>query len=150
MTVFVGADHRGFKLKAQIIAFLKKKNYSVVDLGTTRDDVPCDYPKVSLAVAERVAKNPGSRGIIVCLSGIGPTIAANKIRGAYAALCCNRNAAALSRSHNNSNILVLGAGFVPKKEIRSIVKTWLTTDFEGGRHLRRVNQIKAIEKANSV
>lgn len=145
-TVFIGADHRGYGLKTQIIGFLKELNCEVKDQGVHSGHKPCDYPKISLAVAKKVAGNKNSRGILVCLSGIGPTIAANKVRGAYAALCYNRKAAQLARSHNNSNILVLGAGFVSAKDMKGIIKTWLTTEFEGGRHLRRVRQIKAIER----
>jgi uracil phosphoribosyltransferase len=146
--IFIGADHRGFKLKSEILIYLRKLGYNVSDAGTYRGDVPCDYPKIALAVAQNVARTPEGRGILVCMSGIGPTIVANKIRGAYAALCYNRKVAELARRHNNSNILVLGARFVNRREVHAIVKTWLTTEFEGGRHLRRTNQVKAIERRN--
>lgn len=146
MKIFIGADHKGYASKQKIIQLLNSLDYQVVDVGTDRDDVPCDYPKLAYQVATRVAKSRNSRGILVCMSGIGHSIAANKVRGVYAALCYNREAAALSRQHNNSNVLVLGAKFVNEKEMHEIIKVWLAENFEGGRHLRRVNQIKAMEK----
>lgn len=148
MKIFIGSDHRGFVLKQKIVTLLNGMGLSVVDVGTDRDDVPCDYPKIAYQVAQDVVKSRNSRGILVCMSGIGHSIAANKVRGVYAALCYNKEAAALSRQHNNSNVLVVGSKFVSEKEIYQIVKIWLTAEFEGGRHLRRVNQIKAIEREN--
>lgn len=146
MKVFIGSDHRGFVLKQKIGTMLESLGVQIVDVGTDKEDVPCDYPKIAYQVAQSVSKSRNSRGILVCMSGIGHSIAANKVRGVYAALCYNKEAAALSRQHNNSNVLVLGSKFVSEKEIYEIVKIWLNEDFEGGRHLRRVNQIKAIEK----
>lgn len=146
MKIFIGADHRGCILKQRIGTLLNEQGFDVVDVGTDREDVPCDYPKMAYDVATRVAKSRGGRGILVCMSGIGHSIAANKVPGVYAALCYNREAAALSRQHNNSNVLVLGAKFVNEKEMFEIIKIWLNEKFEGGRHLRRVNQIKAMER----
>ena len=146
MKIYIGADHRGFLLKSKIIALLKKLGHTPVDVGSFKEGEICDYPKLSYAVARAVGKSRTSRGILVCMTGIGHSIAANKVKGAYAALCYNPEAAALSRQHNNSNILVLGARFVSEAEIFEIVKTWLTAKFEGGRHLRRTRQIKQIEK----
>lgn len=145
MKIFIGADHRGVGLKAEIAAFLREGGHEVVDVGTQDAAQACDYPGISHAVARSVAENPGARGMLVCMTGIGHSIAANKVPGAYAALCYNRQAAALSRQHNNANILVLGALFVPPEEVREIIATWLASEFEGGRHARRVEQIKAIE-----
>jgi RpiB/LacA/LacB family sugar-phosphate isomerase len=144
-TVFIGADHRGFELKSRIVAAVKSLGHEVVDAGSY-DAEPCDYPPIALEVATNVARLKKGRGILLCLTGIGHSIAANKVPGAYAALCYNKEAAVLSRQHNNSNILVLGANFIPEKEMIAIIKVWLTTEFEGGRHLRRFKQIKAIEK----
>ena len=144
--IFIGADHRGFELKNKIASILSKKNFEVVDVGTFQPDPPCDYPKISYEAARRVAKTKNARGILVCMTGIGHTIAANKVPGAYAALCYNKEAALLSREHNNANILVLGAKFVSTKQMLSIIDVWLKAEFTGGRHLRRVNQIKQIEK----
>ena len=146
MKIFIGADHRGYALKQKINSFLKQQGYDVVDVGTDEENVPCDYPKMAYDVATGVAGSRGARGILVCMSGIGHSIAANKVPGVYAALCYNREAAAFSRQHNNSNVLVLGAKFVTEKEMFEIIKVWLVEKFEGGRHLRRVNQIKAIER----
>lgn len=146
MKIFIGADHRGFELKDRIISFLKKMGYVVIDVGSYDAQVMCDYPAISCEVATRVAKTKGSRGILACMTGIGHSIAANKVVGAYAALCYSTEAAILSRQHNNANILVLGAKFVNSDELDKIVKVWLKTEFEGGRHLRRVRQIKMIEK----
>ena len=146
MTIFIGADHRGFKLKNKIATFLRRQKHDVIDVGTFTDEVSCDYPLISYKLGVAVAKHKNSRGILVCMSGIGLTIAANKIPGVYAALCYNEQAAVLSRQHSNANILVLGDKFVPPKKFPRIINQWLTTKFEGGRHLRRVNQIKAIER----
>ncbi len=146
MKIFIGADHRGFELKAHILSLLENLGHTVVDVGSFDASVICDYPPISCEVASRVAKTRGSRGILACMTGIGHSIAANKVVGAYAALVYNKEAAVLSRQHNNANVLVLGAKFVTLQEIDDIVKVWLTTDFEGGRHLRRFKEIKAIEK----
>lgn len=146
MKIFTGADHRGFALKQTVDELLTKDGHEVVDMGTYNDQEACDYPQASLAVAKRVAAEPGSRGILLCMTGIGHSIAANKVPGAYAALVYNKEAAALSRQHNNSNILVLGSKFVAPADVAPIIQTWITTDFEGGRHARRFGQIQAIEK----
>lgn len=146
MKIFIGADHRGYALKQKIGAALKAQGHSVVDVGTYDEGVSCDYPKMAYDVATKVAKSKSARGILVCMTGIGHSIAANKVPGAYAALCYNKEAAALSRQHNNANVLVLGAKFVGESEMFEIIKVWLNEKFEGGRHLRRVKQIKAIEK----
>ena len=144
-TIFIGADHRGFELKGRIIAFLKKQGHEVVDAGSY-DAQPCDYPSISYEVASNVVRMKNARGILLCLTGIGHSIVANKVPGAYAALCYNTEAAVLSRQHNNANILVLGANFVPEHRMLELIEAWLVTEFEGGRHLRRTKQMKAIEK----
>jgi RpiB/LacA/LacB family sugar-phosphate isomerase len=146
MKIFLGADHRGFRLKNAIKKQLEDLGFAVVDLGAHDDKQPCDYPQISYAVAMHVAKEKNAVGILACLTGIGHTIAANKVTGAYAALCYNRKAAVLSREHNNSNILVLSAQFIPKKEMPGIIRAWLKTRFQGGRHLRRFRQIQQIER----
>ena len=146
MKVFIGADHRGYYLKQKIMQFLQSRGYDVVDMGTYVKGVSCDYPLISKKVALAVVKTRGSRGILACMTGIGHSIAANKVRGIRAALCYNKKAAVLSRTHNDANILIVGSKFVSQKDIFSIVTTWLKTEFEGGRHLRRVNQIKKIEQ----
>ncbi len=146
MTIFIGADHRGFELKGQLVDILRNQGHEVVDVGAYEAEPPCDYPALSLAVAENVVKHQGSRGILVCLTGIGHSIAANKVPGAYAALCYNTEAAQLSRQHNDANVLVLGSKFVDGDTMLDIINIWLSTKFEGGRHARRVKQIRMIEK----
>ena len=131
MKIFIGADHRGYRLKNKIVALLRTAKYDVVDVGAFTDETPCDYPALSYKVGTAVAKHKDSRGILVCMTGIGHSIAANKIKGVYAALCYNEKAAELSRQHNNANVLVLGAKFVPEKNFTRIIKKWLTTSFEG-------------------
>jgi len=146
MRVFVGSDHRGFQLKKKVDGAVKTLGHEVIDLGTDNENEPCDYPQISLKVGKEVVKHPGSRGILLCMSGIGHSIAANKVPGVYAALVYNQEAAALSRMHNDSNVLVLGSKFIDDAKMLDIVKTWLSTDFEGGRHLRRKEQIQNIER----
>ena len=146
MKIFIGADHRGYTLKKTVIDFLKSLGHDVVDAGTFKEDESCDYPAIAYDVATQVVKTPQSRGILLCMSGIGHSIAANKVPGAYAALVYNTEAAALSRQHNDSNILVLGSQCVDEATMRSIITIWLSSAFEGGRHLKRTEQIKNIEK----
>jgi RpiB/LacA/LacB family sugar-phosphate isomerase len=146
MKIFIGADHRGFQLKKKVFAHLTALGHQVTDVGTSVEGVDCDYPPISKDVALRVVKTAGSRGILLCMTGIGHSIAANKVPGAYAALCYNTQAARFARQHNNANILVIGAKFVGEARILAIIDAWLTAEFEGGRHLRRTEQIKAIER----
>jgi len=141
MKIFIGADHRGFKLKKEITKNLLAQGLDVVDVGSFDEDVPCDYPEFSKKVAKGVLSSKGSRGILVCMTGIGHSIAANRFRGIRAALCYNKLAAELSRRHNDANVLILGAKFVSKEKMRIIINTWLKAPFEGGRHLRRIKQI---------
>lgn len=146
MKIFIAGDHRGVELKKEIKAFLEQLGHTVVDMGANSSDKPCDYPPLAYKVATHVAKQRSARGILLCMTGIGISIVANKVPGAYAALCYNAEVARLSRQHNNSNVLVLGAKFVSKKEMRQIISIWLEEKFEGGRHARRIREIKEIEK----
>ena len=146
MKIFIGADHRGYGLKNKVVDVLTRQGYQVVDVGTHRKDVRCDYPQFSFQVAKGVADNKGALGILVCLTGIGHSIAANKVPGVRAALCYNKTAAKLSRTHNDANVLIVGSKFVSQKEIMEIMGIWLRTEFEGGRHARRLRQIRALEK----
>jgi len=146
MKIYIGADHRGYDFKKKIKKILNDQGHDVADVGSHDPAIFCDYPKIAHEVASKVSKLRNGKGILVCMSGIGQTIAANKVPGAYAALCYNAQSAALSRKHNNANILVLGAKFIKPRELRNILKAWLNTKFEGGRHQRRVNQIKKMEK----
>ena len=146
-TIALAADHRGLKLKDEIARLLKAQRFQVIDFGTNSTD-PCDYPDFIFKAAESVKKRKAGRAIAVCHSGIGSAIAANKVKGIRAALVQSVEEAALSRAHNDSNMLVLGAGFVKPAAAKKIVKTWLKTPFEGGRHARRVRKISDYEKHN--
>jgi len=150
MKIFIGADHRGVNYKSRIVKILSEFGRDVVDCGAFDEEKSCDYPKVAYKVSTNVVKTKDARGILVCMSGIGQTMAANKVSGAYAALCYNTQAAKLSRLHNNANILVLSSKFTKMKDLKNILKVWLETAFEGGRHQRRVNQIKMIEKGKKL
>ncbi len=125
---------------------LNDLGHCAVDMGAYDAEKSCDYPKVAQKVSSEVAKHRNGRGVLVCMSGIGQAMAANKVPGAYAALCYNAESAALSRQHNNANVIVLGSKFVKVKDLKKILRTFLSTEFEGGRHQRRVNQIKKMEK----
>lgn len=144
MQIAIGSDHGGFTLKQQLIDFLKKKKYSVKDFGTDSEE-SCDYPQYAYRVAKYVAGGKSRKGILVCKSGIGNSIVANKVKGVRAALCYNVKAAQLSRRHNDANVLVLGSLFVDSAKAKKMIDAWLRTAFEGGRHLRRVKQIERIE-----
>ena len=146
MKVYIGADHRGYAMKGKVIKILEGLEIDVVDVGTHDSEQSSDYPKYAYKVAAGVAQSKTDRGILICMSGIGQSIAANKVRGAYAALCYNVESAKSSRVHNNANVLVLGTKIVKQKDLSKIIKIWLTTEFEGGRHRRRINQIKKMEK----
>ena len=143
--IVIGSDHGGFKLKEKIKAYLEKCGFNVMDVGTD-SEVPCDYPGFAAALAKLISQGRYKRGILVCKSGIGNSIVANKFRGVRAALCYNVTAARLSRGHNDSNVLVLGSIFVNSAKAKRIVRVWLATKFQGGRHKRRLNRIKNIEK----
>lgn len=141
----IASDHAGFSLKEKIKDYLKKNRYTVKDLGTYSEE-SCDYPDFAASCARAIAQKKYSRGIVICGSGIGVSITANKFAGVRAALCNNVEAARLSRQHNDSNVLALGARFVNAALAKRIVKAWLETKFEGGRHARRLNKIKKIER----
>ena len=142
--ILIAADHGGIKLKSDLVKFLKKLHVSVKDLGTNSED-SVDYPDYAIKLAKTVGKSKSQKGILICKSGIGMAISANKVKGVRAALCLNKKMAELSRQHNNSNVLVLGAGFVPSKKAEGIVKAWLGAKFEGGRHERRIKKITDYE-----
>lgn len=144
--VAIGADHGGFELKATLVAQLQAKGLEVADLGTHSPE-PCDYPQVGYKVAKLVSDGTFERGILLCKSGIGIAIAANKVPGVRAAVCSDLFDAQKSREHNNANVLVLGAEKLSERQAKRILAVWLTTPFDaGGRHERRVRQIAAIER----
>jgi len=144
--VAIGADHGGFALKAKLVRQLQSQGVEVADLGTHSSD-PCDYPLIGRKVASAVADGRFDRGVLLCKSGIGIAIAANKVPGIRAAVCSDAFDAERSRAHTDANVLVLGAEKVGEARAKDILRRWLTTPFEsGGRHERRVRQINAIER----
>jgi ribose 5-phosphate isomerase B len=143
-TVAIGADHGGFEMKEALKIYLAELGYSVIDCGTSSRDA-VDYPDFALAVAREVAGDTAWLGIVIDGAGIGSCMAANKVLGIRAAMCYDYSSAMNSREHNDANVLSLGAGLIGMNQARTIVKTWLATDFLGGRHTRRVDKIMAIE-----
>lgn len=142
--IIVGSDHAGFRLKEKLISFLEKKDFKVVDMGTYTSD-RCDYPLIAYEVARSIARGK-KRGILICYTGIGNSIVANRLPNVRAALCYNTKSARLSREHNDSNLLVLGAAFINPTVAKKIVSVWLNTSFVAGRHRKRLNQIRKIEQ----
>ena len=145
--IAIGADHAGFKLKEFVKSFLKEKGFEVIDVGTYSEE-RCHYPIYAQKVAQMVSKGEIEKGILICGSGIGMSIVANKFKGVRAALCHNIYSAKYSRLHNNSNILCLGGRVTGEDLTKEIVETWLETPFEGGRHEDRLSLIEEIEKNN--
>ena len=144
MKIALGADHGGFILKGQIDQFLKAQGHKTMDFGTNSPD-SCDYPLFSYKVAKAISDKKADLGILICKSGNGMAIAANKLPNVRAAICFDKNVAVLSRQHNDANILVLGSEHL-FDDPELIVGEWLKARFEGGRHTRRVKQILQIEK----
>jgi ribose 5-phosphate isomerase B len=140
VTVALGADHRGFALKEELKRWLAARGHKVIDFGPENVD-RVDYPDYAFKVADAVARHQADRGILICSTGIGMSIAANKVRGVRAALADSVRLARLSREHNDANVLCLGADFVSAAEARRIVGVWLKTEFAGGRHARRVRKL---------
>jgi ribose 5-phosphate isomerase B len=148
MKLALGADHAGFSFKAALIKHLNAAGHSVVDCGTT-SEASTDYPDYALRVAQAVADGVCERGILACGTGIGMCIAANKIKGVRAAVVWNEKTAALAAEHNGANVLCLGGRFLSAPRIARLVRIWLRASFEGGRHLRRLNKIVALEKGGA-
>ena len=144
MRVAVGADHAGFSLKGDLIHHLKELGHEVEDLGTDSEE-PADYPPICAAVARTVRDRRADRGVVLGGSGQGEQIAANKVRGTRAALCNDLYTARMARRHNDANVLAMGARIVAPALARQILEVWLDTEFEGGRHQRRIEQIGEIE-----
>lgn len=145
MKIAVATDHRGHEAIEQIKAIISQLELSYVDFSTPSDQ-PVDYPDTAYLAAKAVAAGEADRAILVCGTGIGMSIAANKIKGIRAALCYDELAAKLSRQHNDANVLCLSGELVGQNMMRKIVETWLATDFSAGRHQRRVRKIQAIEE----
>ncbi len=144
--IIIGSDHAGFKFKEILKAYLIEQGLQVKDIGAYSLE-RCDFPLIAGDLASQVSRGKFKRGILVCNSGIGNSIVANRFPGVYAALCHNIKAAKLSRQHNDSNVLVLGAAFVTVSVAKRLVRAWLNTAFLGGRYKQRINQITKIEKS---
>ena len=149
MKISMGADHAGYKLKEEIKAALIEAGHEVIDCGTASGEVRVDYPDWGFMAAEAVASHKAERGILVCGTGIGMSIVANKVKGVRAALCHDHFTAVMSRRHNDANVLVLGARVLGSDVAADMVKAWLAEPFEGGRHIYRLEKISAYESANS-
>ena len=141
LKIGLASDHGGLELKENLKTALEHKGYNVLDFGTYSRQ-SCDYPKFGIKLIRAILERKLARGVLFCRSGIGFSILANRFKGIRAALCYNVKAAARSRAHNDSNILILGGDFVKKREAAKILDVWLNTEFEGGRHLRRLRQIE--------
>lgn len=145
MKISIGCDHGGLELKNTLLAYLQAKGYSVVDVGTHSLD-NCDYPDFAAAAAKLVAQGECEKGIVICTTGIGASISANKIKGIRCALLSDTVSARMTREHNDSNVMALGAGIIDTKLALEIVDIWLTTPFSGvDRHQRRIDKISALE-----
>ena len=147
MKIAFGSDHRGFSVKQRLTAALAKNGHEVRDLGVASGDGAADYPDFAIPVAELVANGEADRGILVCGTGFGMCIAANKVHGVRAVTCRDPIEAEMSRRHNNSNVLCMSADFLGQELIDRMVEAWLKTDFEGGRHQRRVEKISHYENS---
>ena len=148
MKIVIGSDHAGYELKRKVFDYLSaKEGIEITDIGTDTAEISCDYPDFALHVGRSVANGEADRGILVCGSGVGMAITANKVSGVYAVDAWNKEVAALSRKHNNSNVLTLGERLIDEATALEIVDTWLATDFEGGRHTRRTQKVCAYERS---
>ena len=148
MKLAIGSDHAGFKLKGQLVNWLRDRaggRHQILDVGTVSED-SSDYPDFAKEVAEAVVKKRVSKGILFCGTGIGMAMAANKIPGALAAVAWNPETAALAAEHNGANILCLPARMIGQKTAQKMIKAFLTTPFGGGRHARRVKKILALDR----
>lgn len=147
MQIGIASDHGGFELKEELKGYLQSLGYEPLDLGTFNEN-SVDYPDYGILVAEKVSKGEMERGILICGTGIGMSILANKFRGVRAALANDLFSARFSREHTDANILVIGGRIVGEELAKEIVKVWLEASFAGGRHQRRLEKIQALEKKN--
>jgi len=144
-TIAIGSDHGGYNLKEALKEILEKQGYRIIDTGTFSKE-PCDYPELGYKTAAEVSVGKAARGIVICKTGIGMSIVANKLPGVRAGLCLSVPDAVSAREHNDTNVLVLAADKTGRAKATDIVNTWLITKTLKGRHARRVRQISAIEK----
>lgn len=145
MRIALGTDHRGFEIREHVAALVRQMGHEVLDLGTFSPE-GVDYPDIALAVGEKVRSGEVDRGILICGTGLGMCIAANKVRGVRATPCHNDLAAEMSRRHNDSNVLCLSADLLGERLIERIIDIWLNTPFDGGRHAARVEKIVQLER----
>ena len=146
MQIAIGNDHRGALIKKRLQASLENLGHTVVDDGANEGD-QCDYPDVAQVVSQRVVRGEVDRGILICGTGIGMAIAANKVNGIRATTCQDVATAEICRRHNDVNVLCLAGNFVEQGDLEPVLQTWLETGFEGGRHERRVNKITEMESS---
>jgi len=144
MKIAIGCDHRGLELKQKLIPFLAETGYECKDFGCY-DQAPVDYPDIAEKVCKNVVAGKFERGILICSTGIGMSIAANKLKGIRAALCSDIFSATRARQHSDANVLVLGGEVIGQALAWEITKAFLTTKFEGGRHLRRLQKVSCLE-----
>jgi len=147
--IVIASDHGGFSLKVDIVLFLKELGYEVNDMGPKNQN-SVDYPDYGIRIAQAVTQNTNSRGIVICGTGIGMSIVVNRFTGIRGTLCSDLYTAKLCREHNDSNILIMGGRVVGYGLAREIVKVWLSTPFEGGRHQKRLDKINQFDKSNKI
>ena len=145
MKIAIGSDHGGFELKQKLIELLVKEGHQVKDFGTHSKE-SCDYPLIGFEVAKAVSGGRHERGVLICRTGVGMVIVANKLPGVRAVACYNEEIARTSREHNNANVIVFAADYTKSPEAKKIMKVWLATEHLGQRHARRVGQIREFEK----
>ena len=141
LKIAIGSDHGGYLLKAKIVDFLKEEGYEVKDFGTNSPD-SVDYPLIAKAVSNQIVEKKYDMGILICGTGLGMSISANKIKGIRAIACSDTCSARYSRAHNNANVLCFGERIIGEELAKDICKIWLETEFEGGRHLNRINMFE--------
>jgi len=150
--IYIGSDHAGYPEKNELREYLKAQGYHVIDLGCFNED-SCDYPDIADEVGEKVSENSDAKGVLFCGTGIGMSIAANKLKGVRAALCNDESSAEMARRHNDANVITMGARVTSPDQQKKIAMKFLTTEFEGAkdggeRHLRRVQKMSALENRN--
>lgn len=147
MRIAIGADHRGVNLKGKLIPLLEEWGHDVSDVGT-HESQSVDYPDIASHVADRVSQGLAERGVLICATGIGMSITANKFAGVRAATCHDEFTAEMCRRHNNVNVLCLASDLLGERNLEPLLRVWLETEFEGGRHARRLEKISELEKSH--
>ncbi|MGQ3684323.1 MAG: ribose 5-phosphate isomerase B [Candidatus Loosdrechtia sp.] len=150
MRIALASDHRGFEFKNRIASLLSSMGHTIVDFGPSNGDESVDYPDFGIKAAQSVGSGVCDRGILICGTGIGMSLVANKVKGVRAAVCHNLYTVEMSRRHNDSNVLCIGADIVNEELLEQKIKLWLETPFEGGRHARRVGKITDVENGKGL